>query len=282
MIISMLIRNDVHVRLDLTWGNPDLEIVSLTIQFFVVFLLQAGTRMRLSDDNCSLDECFVGGRTLVPLYSGTHFYRFVVTLVGIMRTPPDDPVSGQAYLLCGVDHEGNSSSYDLNGFLLNVVWEPSAHVRGQVAKLHSACGMDHMVKLRRTLINALCRVLFLNRPNVIWIEDGCVLRQDEFYHVEETKDGMMVTNTIPANCPEGMSRDNDVYYSDKAEHHGDLFGLLSSFAIKDSDYISTIMWPESVTTEGKEGMCAFKNILKCAMPRDNPSTKQKCTLCLDP
>ena len=233
--------------------------------------------MRLADDNCSLEECVVGGRTLVPYYSATHFYKFVVTLVGTMRTKTKDKV-----LLCGVDHEGCSSSFDLHGYPLNVVWEPCQHFQNEVAKLHDRAGMQHIVELRRTLIKELCRVLFLNRPNVLWIEDGCLLGKAEYWDIEKTDEGSVVKFAAPKTCPDGVEEDELVYYSAESQHRGDLTALLQSISKGSEDSISTIMWPDYLTTPGKEHMCAFKKIQNCAMHRDKPPFYQTaCTLYFD-
>ena len=212
-------------------------------------------RVRLRDWNVKIEEMGLGERTFFPIHLPGHWNMLVQIVISKMHPRGET-------ILCTIDFEGDSSSKNLDGTLVNTVWNLDPRWESRLQDMYSTMGLSHVIETRRNALRDLYRVCFLNRADVIWIEDGSTFLTDPCHYE--------ATNTSSINSRQRKhplqhiehklnSDDGKEYavpmgagmyiFNNSTGHGGDLGTMLMQFSHEPSDYVCTITWPSTESEE---------------------------------
>ena len=231
--------------------------------------LEENSRFRLKDWYVNLDELRQGQRALVPHYSHSDLIKFIKILWNMLQ--PKLGADGKHMMsIVPVDHEGCSSSMIINGFAVDICWDLSEDLHKEVVAMWDACGHSGMFAKRVEFVNALMRLFFLNRSDVVVVEDGpSVGGEDEFW-TEELPGPQDMPRLLPKFNFQVPGEGAEYWYTDRTFHSsdvevGDVLGILHNYGRHPSDFICTISYPKKdPRNEDAKHRNEFKKVNKCA------------------
>ena len=229
--------------------------------------LDTNPRFRLADLKVSLQELVQGQRVLCPHYSHSDVMKYMKVLWTLLKPEPQSADGGVLFVFC--DHEGCSSSFCIDGFCIDVIWDLHPEIHAEIIAMYKGAYDEHRYDLRKEFISDLSRHFFLNRGDIVVCEDGSVYgKQMEFW----TENALSPETAPYLFTPTEENRAS--WQTDHIMHvhsgvAGDVTGLLERASRQPSDYINTILYPEQ-TSDGfiaDSERNAFKSVNKCALAK---------------
>ena len=227
-------------------------------------------RFRLKDWHVELEELRQGQRALVPHYSHSDLIKFIKILWNMLR-----PVTkgGEFELsIVAVDHEGCSSSMLINGYAVDILWTLTPDLHTEVQTMWDSCGHPGMFAKRCSFVDDLMRLFFLNRSDIVVVEDGaCVGGRDSFWRAAldvDSEVGLLPKLNFQVPDEGGQDWMQDGTFHSQVLEVGDVIGILHNYGRQSSDFICTLSYPDKDPTAG-EGMHRdeFKKVNKCALAK---------------
>jgi hypothetical protein len=169
------------------------------------------------------------------------------------------------FVLC--DHEGCSSSFCLDGFCIDVIWDLHKDVHAEIIAMYKGAYDDDRYDLRKDFISDLSRHFFLNRGDIVVCEDGSVYGKEMKFWTPSAPSPETAPYLFTPTEENRASWETDHIMHVPEGVAGDVVGLLGRTSKQPSDYINTILYPEQ-TSDGciaDSARNAFKNVNKCAL-----------------
>ena len=224
-------------------------------------------RFRLKDYLVDIKELRQGERVLLPYYSHRDLMNLIKLLWNLLK--PARSETGENHLLIvAVDHEGCSSSFWIEGFMVDIVWTLCSELHEEIQKTYDAVSEGDKFEVRKALVDDLMRLFLLNRGDVAVVEDGSLVgRGKDWWTSAVNEAGKTVSVFTPPSVKNQESWETQRAFQHTKDVPGDVTGLLGHYGKLPSDYILTLAYPD----ETELGYCtenqrnAFKKCNKCAL-----------------
>ena len=227
--------------------------------------LDTNPRFRLADLKVSLQELVQGQRVLCPHYSHSDLIKYMKVLWTLLKPEPQSADGGVMFVFC--DHEGCSSSFCIDGFCIDVIWDLHEEVHAEIIAMYKGAYDEPRYDLRKEFISDLYRHFFLNRGDIVVCEDGSVYGKEMKFWTPSAPSPETAPYLFTPTEENRASWQTDHIMHVPGGVAGDVTGLLQRTSRQPSDYINTILYPEQ-TSDGfiaDSARNAFKNVNKCAL-----------------
>ena len=152
----------------------------------------------------------------------------------------------------------------IDGYPLNIVWRLDGRWEGKFAKIYDYHGQKNVIETRGQHVQKFLRHMWANRPDLIWVEDGCpMFWESHFYNITEDEQNPGIHHvsfkpTAQDEKEEYVPHGQCYLVRNHSNKGSDLSSMLSLVGMNPSDYITTMTWPCRMTEKHKR--CFFKDI----------------------